>query len=75
MIGDTLFAYTDGVTEARAPNGALFGEDRLLATLDPSLGGSNHRLAAVQQAVTAYTGRQQSEDDLTMLVVRRRSAA
>ncbi|WP_322493994.1 PP2C family protein-serine/threonine phosphatase [Chloroflexus sp.] len=75
VIGDTLFAYTDGVTEARAPNGALFSEDRLLATLDPSLGGSNHRLAAVQQAVMAYTGRQQPEDDLTMLVVRRRSAA
>ncbi|WP_322490389.1 fused response regulator/phosphatase [Chloroflexus sp.] len=73
-IGDTLFAYTDGVTEARLPNGALFGEDRLLAMLDPSLGGSSNHLESVQQAVMAYTGRQQPEDDLTMLVVCRRSA-
>ncbi len=72
-IGDTLFAYTDGVTEARSPNGALFGEDRLLATLDPALNGARH-LEAMQRAVMAYTMRQQPEDDLTMLVVCRCSA-
>ncbi len=27
--GDTLLAYTDGVTEARSPNGEFYGEDRL----------------------------------------------
>ncbi|WP_322510594.1 PP2C family protein-serine/threonine phosphatase [Chloroflexus sp.] len=73
QVGDTLFAYTDGVTEARAPNGALFGEERLLAALDPALSGSRH-LETVQRAVMAHTGRQQPEDDLTMLAIFRHGA-
>lgn len=73
QVGDTLFAYTDGVTEARAPNGSLFGEERLLAALDPALSGSRHP-ETVQRAVMAYTGRQQPEDDLTMLAIFRHGA-
>lgn len=33
--GDTLFQYTDGLTELRAPSGEFFGDDRLRALLRP----------------------------------------
>jgi sigma-B regulation protein RsbU (phosphoserine phosphatase) len=32
--GKTVMLYTDGVTEAHAPGGELYGEDRLMAFLD-----------------------------------------
>ena len=36
--GDTLLLYTDGVTEARAPDGTFFGEERLASLLRSSVG-------------------------------------
>ncbi len=70
--GDALLVYTDGVTEARTAAGELFGEARLLTTLQQVTGDAAHRLEAVRQAVLDYSGRQQPEDDLTMLVIERR---
>ena len=35
--GDTLFLYTDGLTELRAPDGTFFGEDRVLEHLRPGI--------------------------------------
>ena len=37
--GDALVAYTDGVIEARAPDGDLYGDERLLARIAESTGG------------------------------------
>lgn len=70
--GDALVAYTDGVTEARAPDGAFFGEERLLELL--------HDLAAAPAAtivervvaeVGAFRGGAEPSDDLTLLVIGR----
>jgi serine phosphatase RsbU (regulator of sigma subunit) len=33
-------AFTDGVTEARDPNGEEFGEERLTATIQQWMGGA-----------------------------------
>ena len=35
--GDTLFLYTDGLTELRAPDGTFFGESRVLEHLRPGV--------------------------------------
>ncbi|HEY2955279.1 MAG TPA: PP2C family protein-serine/threonine phosphatase [Candidatus Eisenbacteria bacterium] len=69
--GDTLLVFTDGLIEARSPEGALFGEDpvrRLLAA---------HRQAEpedIQQrlleALSAHAGRRPLEDDLTLVLIR-----
>jgi serine phosphatase RsbU (regulator of sigma subunit) len=66
--GDILFAYTDGVTEARARDGEMFGEERLLSTI-ATAHNQTLRLDVIQQAVMMYTGQPQPADDLTMLAV------
>jgi sigma-B regulation protein RsbU (phosphoserine phosphatase) len=72
--GETLVVYTDGFTEARAPdNETMFGEERLRA----ALGGvrTNLPLAqcdeAARDAVESFTGRAESQDDMTLLLLRR----
>ncbi len=69
--GDALFLYTDGVTEAVDCNGSLFGDDRLIATLETV---SSREAAAiclhVRTAVAAFSAGTAQADDLTVLAVR-----
>jgi phosphoserine phosphatase RsbU/P len=69
--GDTLFMYTDGVTEARSPGGAFFGTDRMLELVVDNRGSSAGLIEAVDSAVRAYTGSAQQHDDITMLALHR----
>jgi len=70
--GDAFVGHTDGVTEARAPDGSFYGEDRYQALL-AGLAGTTAAgiVAAVTADVAAFRGRAEPSDDLTMLVVRR----
>ena len=69
--GDCLVFYTDGVSEARGPEGTFFGEDRLKALIGGMLGQSAGEIAAlVEEAVLAFSGGVAS-DDMAVLVVRR----
>lgn len=70
--GDTLFCYTDGVTESSSRNGReRFGEQRLrqwlLEQSDCELNQLPHALLAKLNAF----GRSEQDDDLTLLCVRR----
>ncbi len=50
--GDLLLLYTDGVTDARAPSGDRFDDDRVLATLEtatPWLHGAGRRRPTARQ--------------------------
>jgi serine phosphatase RsbU (regulator of sigma subunit) len=70
--GDTLFCYTDGVTDARGPSGARFGDARLLETLEDARPGTAHELvAAVSDAVRAFQGATEAADDVTIVAVGR----
>jgi serine phosphatase RsbU (regulator of sigma subunit) len=69
--GDTLVLFSDGVTEAEAPGGEMFGEERLLhgvvaARAFPAAGILGHILEEVR---TFGAGSPQA-DDITVLVVR-----
>jgi sigma-B regulation protein RsbU (phosphoserine phosphatase) len=72
--GNALVAYTDGVTDACAEDGARFGSARLTETLDELAGstaiemveGLTARLAAFQSGANA--------DDTAALVLRRRTS-
>jgi sigma-B regulation protein RsbU (phosphoserine phosphatase) len=70
--GDVLFAYTDGVTEARDPSGGFFTETRLLALLDRAgVQGAADLLESVVAGVREFVAGAEPSDDVTMLAVRR----
>ena len=70
--GDTLLAYTDGVTEARNPNGNLFGEKRLLSLIaERTYDSAAALLDAIETAVKEHTAGADPSDDITMLALRR----
>ncbi|OPZ35821.1 MAG: Phosphoserine phosphatase RsbU [Tenericutes bacterium ADurb.BinA155] len=67
-LGDTLFVYTDGVTEATSSNNELFGEDRLLATLNAHQDAiPRELLPSVKASIDAFVGSAPQFDDITML--------
>ena len=72
-VGDTLFLYTDGLTEAEDSNHALFGLERIterLQTTSDGLQEPRTMIADMQEAVHAFVGQAQQSDDLTMFAVR-----
>lgn len=71
--GATLLLFTDGVSEARAPSGERFGEQRLGEVVLPA--AAEGALAVVQALFTAIAGfgvDGGSDDDLTALALTRR---
>jgi sigma-B regulation protein RsbU (phosphoserine phosphatase) len=69
--GDLLVFYTDGVTEPENAYGEMFGEDRLveLVLRNAECGGSQI-VTAVTDAVREWTGSDELQDDMTLLLVR-----
>lgn len=71
--GDTLFMFTDGVTEAMNTKGEQFGEEALLAVLHQSRGGTSVEVQeAMQVAVEHHVGSTPPHDDITMFCLRRK---
>jgi sigma-B regulation protein RsbU (phosphoserine phosphatase) len=69
--GDTIFLFTDGVTEAMDVDGGMYGEEKLEEKL-PSIGSSEPEelVSSVFEDVRAFaTGAPQS-DDITCLALR-----
>lgn len=71
--GDTLYLYTDGVTEAADPAQRLYSEGRLKACLDGLGGGKPEALCkAVLADVDRFAGKAPQFDDITMLCLQYR---
>ncbi len=66
--GDTLMAYTDGVSEARQAN-AWFGEARIAKTLARGWTSANHLTNHLLEEVLEFQG-QQPRDDIAVVAVR-----
>jgi len=68
--GETLLAYTDGVTEAKGADG-FWGEERLAALVEKGHASAEALLADVDAALAAHVRDEERSDDVTALVVRR----
>jgi sigma-B regulation protein RsbU (phosphoserine phosphatase) len=71
-LGDVLFAFTDGVTEARDAHGGFFTEGRLLQLLEQPAPSAVALLHRIIESVNAHIGTAPQFDDITMLAVRRK---
>jgi len=71
--GERLILFTDGITDAAAPSGERFGQERLLSTIAESCldGGAVDTCRAVIQGVLAFQAEALPADDLALLVIRR----
>lgn len=76
--GDTLFLYTDGLTEAENIRHEQYGEERMMKELrDERKKGLSprHLVHTMQASVEAFREGADQSDDLTMLVVRYQTPA
>jgi serine phosphatase RsbU (regulator of sigma subunit) len=69
--GETLLAFTDGVTEARAASGELFGTERFEALLATSAPSVRELLDRIERTLQRHTGGAPQSDDITLLAARR----
>lgn len=69
--GDTLFLYTDGITEAANAGGDFYGKERLRCFLEAH-GEAPLRelLPALHSAIGEYSGGEEQSDDITMMALR-----
>jgi sigma-B regulation protein RsbU (phosphoserine phosphatase) len=69
--GDTLFLYTDGLTEAENIRHEQFGEQRMEQALNASLALRPREIVdAMDAQVAAFVGEAEQSDDLTLMAVR-----
>ncbi len=74
MPGETLVAFTDGLTEAQAPDGTLFSREQVLdaitqASRSPSI---SQMIDQVIAAVRTFEAGSEPSDDLTVMALRLR---
>ena len=68
-VGDVLALFTDGITEARSPDGELFGEERLGAIIAGVVDQPVEDIAdRVLDAVLGFAG--ETTDDVALLLVK-----
>ena len=69
-VGDGIFLYTDGVTEAARTDGDMFKEDRLEKSLSSVAdAGPAETIAKVKSDVSDFVGSADQSDDMTMLSI------
>jgi sigma-B regulation protein RsbU (phosphoserine phosphatase) len=69
-VGDMLYIYTDGVTEATSAQNELYGMDRLESVVSMHRGPDTHALLReVRTDVDKFVGSAPQFDDITMLAL------
>jgi sigma-B regulation protein RsbU (phosphoserine phosphatase) len=74
--GESLVAFSDGVSEAASESGELFGLERIEQALSgPAAGSAGSLRDRLLEAVRGFVGQAPQSDDLTLLVLRRTDPA
>jgi serine phosphatase RsbU (regulator of sigma subunit) len=71
--GHSLFAFTDGLVEARNPAGEAFGAERLRDALRVNNSSASGLVQGVMAALHAFTGQAEPHDDVTLFAATRTS--
>ena len=69
--GHSLFAFTDGLVEARSPDGEAFGAERLRDALRVNNTSASNLVQGVIETLHAFTGQAEPHDDVTLLAATR----
>ncbi len=71
--GDILLLYTDGISEPQNEYGEMFGEERLIEVLRKHAQQPDAVIIqAIMSAVMDWTGSPELQDDMTLLIARRK---
>ncbi|MBI4860410.1 MAG: SpoIIE family protein phosphatase [Candidatus Riflebacteria bacterium] len=71
--GDLVVVYTDGLEEARAPSGELFGHERIEALLvEHRYQDSAQLVETIYSRALEFTGQHRLQDDFTLVIIRAR---
>ncbi len=70
--GDHLYLWSDGIHEARSPEGELFGEERLKAVFAEHANqkGSDNLFDKILSRVQQFIGKGERDDDLSLVEIR-----
>jgi serine phosphatase RsbU (regulator of sigma subunit) len=69
--GHSMMLYTDGITEAKSPDGTLFGEENLLAHLRSVNGSPADMIDALLRVLRTHEAGKRPNDDQTVVMIRR----
>lgn len=69
--GETVVGYSDGVTEANAPNGDFFTRKRLISLLEQPAPSASHLLERIKTDLFLHIGNSKPFDDITMIALHR----
>lgn len=71
-VGDCLFLYTDGVTEAPSPEGEMFGEESLYELFSENIEKPSMDIVhTILGTIYEHTGYSSLQDDITMICIKR----
>jgi sigma-B regulation protein RsbU (phosphoserine phosphatase) len=70
--GEILFAYTDGVSDARSINDERFTRKRLISFLSQPVATASELMQRIGTNLFAHIGKAPQEDDITMLTLQRK---
>jgi serine phosphatase RsbU (regulator of sigma subunit)/DNA-binding LacI/PurR family transcriptional regulator len=73
--GDLFFLYTDGVTEAKNPEGEFFNKARLIDLLMVENNTAHEKVNLISAALDEHNEHTAPYDDITMLAVKRGAAS
>ena len=72
LPGEIMFAYTDGVIDARSPSEERFTKRRLFSLLSQPVNSAAELTQKIATELFAHIGKAPQEDDITMLTLQRR---